>query len=97
MQFNPGEIWWMVWIYSLAECGNEGRGKNKDVKAKVTRLPRKKYCTARTSWSLTFVEWTQILYFVSEMVPKIIEDSDFKFREELKGDVIEKLTIDGGG
>ena len=41
MQFNPGEIWWMVWIYSLAECGNEGRGKNKDVKAKVTRLPGK--------------------------------------------------------
>ena len=30
------------------------------------------------------------------MVPKIIEDPDFKFREELKEDVIGKLTIDGG-
>ena len=34
--------------------------------------------------------------FYSEMVPKIIEDLDFEFREDLKGDVIDNLTIDGG-
>ena len=30
------------------------------------------------------------------MAPKVIEDPDFKFREELKEDVLDKLTIDGG-
>ena len=33
---------------------------------------------------------------LKSMAPKVIEDPDFKYREELPSDVIKKLLIDGG-